>query len=236
MTPHIEAKKGEIAPAVLMPGDPLRAKFIAENFFDAPIQFNGVRGMLGYTGLYKGTRLSVMGSGMGIPSMGIYSYELYKFYDVDTIVRVGTAGGIAEDVGLRDIVIAQGACTDSDFVRQFGLSGHYAPIADFELLAKAVQAAKDAEKPVKVGNVLTSDVFYGDDPSLAAMKAWQKMGVLAVEMEAAGLYATAARLGKKALTILTISDLVFTHEATTAKERQESFTDMMKIALETVAN
>ncbi|MDR2167482.1 MAG: purine-nucleoside phosphorylase [Clostridiales bacterium] len=230
MTAHIEAKIGEIAPIVLMPGDPLRAKFIAENFFDEPVQFNGVRGMLGFTGNYKGTRLSVMGSGMGIPSMGIYAYELFRFYEVESIIRVGTAGGIADGIALRDIVIAQGASTDSDFVRQFGLAGHFAPIADYGLLSAAVKAAKDAGKAARVGNILTSDVFYADNP--AAMKDWQKMGILAVEMEAAGLYATAARLGKKALTILTISDLVFTHEATSAQERQESFTDMMKIALE----
>jgi len=233
-TAHIEAKEGEIAPIVLMPGDPLRAKFIADNFFDNAVQFNGVRGMLGFTGSYKGKRLSVMGSGMGIPSMGIYAYELFKFYGVDAIVRVGTAGGIAEGIQLRDLVIAQGACTDSDFVKQFNLAGHFAPIADYELLSSAVSAAKAAGKTVRVGNVLTSDVFYGDDPTNAAMKNWQKMGILAVEMEAAGLYATAARLGKKALSILTISDLVFTHEATSSAERQESFTDMMKIALEAV--
>jgi len=234
MTAHIEAKVGEIAPVVLMPGDPLRAKFIADNFFEDVQQFNAVRGMLGFTGTYKGTRLSVMGSGMGVPSMGIYCYELYKFYGVEAIVRVGTAGGIAEGIALRDIVIAQGACTDSDFVKQFGLAGHFAPIADFDLLISAAHAAHSAGKAVRVGNVLTSDVFYGDDPENTAMKKWQKMGVLAVEMEAAGLYATAARLGKKALSILTISDLVFTHEATSAQERQESFTDMMKIALEAV--
>jgi purine-nucleoside phosphorylase len=236
MTPHIEAKMGEIAPMVLMPGDPLRAKFIADNFFEEAAQFNGVRGMLGFTGTYKGQRLSVMGSGMGIPSMGIYAYELFKFYEVESIIRVGTAGGIAEGIGLRDIVIAQGACTDSDFVKQYGLAGHFAPIADFGLLSAAVKAAHDAGKDVQVGNILTSDVFYGDFGGPAednpVMKGWQKMGILAVEMEAAGLYATAARMGKKALTILTISDLVFTHEATSAQERQESFTDMMKIALE----
>lgn len=234
MTPHIEAKVGEIAETVLMPGDPLRAKFIAENFLDNAHKFNGVRGMLGYTGEYKGKRLSVMGSGMGIPSIGIYAYELFKFYGVDAIIRVGTAGGIADGVNLRDIVIAQGACTDSNFISQYGINGTFAPIADFGLVLAAAKAAKSTKSAVHVGNVVTSDVFYGDDPD--ALKKWQKMGVLAVEMEAAGLYATAARMGKKALAILTVSDLVFTHEATSAKERQESFTDMMGIALETAIN
>jgi len=232
MTPHIEAKKGDIAKTVIMPGDPLRAKFIAENFLDDAVQFNGVRGMLGYTGKYKGAELSVMGSGMGIPSIGIYAYELFSFYDVDSIVRVGTAGGIADGLGLRDIVIAMGACTNSNFMDQYGLAGLFAPLADYSLLRNAVKCAEAAGVPCKVGNVLTSDTFYGDDPN--AMEGWRKMGVLAVEMEAAGLYATAARLDKKALAILTISDLVFTHEATSAEERQNSFTKMMEIALESV--
>jgi len=233
MTPHIEAKKGDIAKTVIMPGDPLRAKFIAENFLDDAVQFNGVRGMLGYTGKYGGHALSVMGSGMGIPSIGIYAHELFTFYDVDAIIRVGTAGGIAEGLALRDIVIAMGACTNSNFMDQYGLAGHFAPLADYGLLEKAVKCAEAAGVACKVGNVLTSDTFYGDDPN--AMAGWRKMGVLAVEMEAAGLYATAARLGKKALAILTISDLVFTHEATTAQERQSSFTKMMEIALEATA-
>jgi len=230
MTPHIEAKKGQVAPTVIMPGDPLRARFIAENFFTDAEQFNGVRGMLGYTGLYKGTRLSVMGSGMGIPSMGIYAHELFAQYDVERIIRVGTAGGIAPDLQLRDVVIAMGACTNSAFMRQYGLPGDFAPIASFALLDAAVNAVKCAGMACKVGNVLTSDTFYDDNAD--AMAAWLKMGVLAVEMEAAGLYATAARLGKQALAILTISDMVFTHEVTSATERQESFTQMMEVALE----
>ena len=230
MTPHIEAKKGDIAKTVIMPGDPLRARFIAENFLEGAVQFNGIRGMLGYTGKYHGHLLSVMGSGMGIPSMGIYAYELYSFYDVDAIIRVGTAGGIADGIKMRDVVIAMGASTNSAFMAQYGLAGQFAPLADYGLLQNAVNCAKGAGVPVKVGNVLTSDTFYGDDTT--AMAGWRKMGVLAVEMEAAGLYATAARLGKKALAILTISDMVFTHEATTAQERQESFTKMMEIALE----
>jgi len=230
MTPHIEAKKGDIAKTVIMPGDPLRAKFIAENFFDDVSQFNGVRGMLGYTGKYKGAELSVMGSGMGIPSMGIYAYELFSFYDADAIIRVGTAGGIADGLALRDIVIAMGASTNSGFMEQYGLAGQFAPLADYGLLSNAVKCAEMAGATCKVGNVLTSDTFYGDDAK--AMADWRKMGILAVEMEAAGLYATAARLGKKALAILTISDMVFTHEATSAQERQESFTKMMEIALD----
>jgi len=230
MTPHIEAKKGDIAKTVLMPGDPLRAKFIAENFFDDATQFNGVRGMLGYTGKYRGVPLSVMGSGMGVPSMCIYAHELFTFYDADSIIRVGTAGGIADGLALRDIVIAMGASTNSGFMAQYGLAGQFAPIADYGLLENAVKSARNAGVACKVGNVLTSDTFYGDDA--AAMANWRKMGILAVEMETAGLYVTAARLGKKALAVLTISDLVFTHEVTTAQERQESFLDMMKIALD----
>lgn len=230
MTPHIEAKKGQIAHTVIMPGDPLRAKFIAENFLEDAAKFNGVRGMLGYTGLYKGHSLSVMGSGMGIPSMGIYAHELFSFYEVEKIIRVGTAGGIAPELGLRDIVMAMGACTDSNFMRQYNLPGYFAPIASYELLRAAVKCARVAGVEYKVGNVLTSDTFYNDDPG--AMASWHKMGVLAIEMETAGLYAVAARLGKQALAILTISDLVFSHEATSPEERQESFTEMMQIALD----
>jgi len=230
MTPHIEAKKGDIAPTVIMPGDPLRAKFIAENFLIDAVQYNGVRNMLGYTGLYKGHRVSVMGSGMGIPSIGIYAHELFTFYGVERIIRVGTAGGIAPVLSLRDIVMAMGACTDSNFMSQFNLPGTFAPTASYELLRSAVKSARAAGVEYKVGNVLTSDTFYGDDA--AAMAAWHRMGVLAVEMEAAGLYAVAARLGKQALAILTISDLVFTKESTSPEERQESFTAMMSVALD----
>jgi purine-nucleoside phosphorylase len=215
-----------------MPGDPLRAKFIAGNFLENSRQFNGVRGMLGFTGEYKGHELSVMGSGMGVPSIGIYAYELYKFFEVDSIIRVGTAGGIAPDISIRDIVIAQGACTNSAFINQYGLAGTFAPIADYSLLASAVRATEESGKVCRVGNVLTSDIFYGDCRDKSDMLGWQKMGVLAVEMETSGLYATAARLGKKALAILTISDMVFTGEATSADERQEAFTDMVEIALE----
>ena len=231
MTPHIEAKKGDIAEFVIMPGDPLRAKFIAENFLDNIVQYNSIRGMLGYTGYYKGRRISVQGSGMGVPSIGIYAYELYSFYDVQSIVRVGTAGGIASDIKIKDIVIAMGASTNSNFMRQYSLEGIFAPIASYKLLQAAVNYTKAQDIQVSIGNILTSDTFYGDYDE-DVMKKWQKMGILAVEMEAAGLYATAARLNKQALAILTISDLVFKEESVSAQERQNSFTQMMNIALE----
>jgi len=230
-TVHIEAKEGEIARTVLMPGDPLRAKFIAETFLENPVQFNSVRNMLGFTGTYKGVRVSVMGSGMGAASIGIYSYELFKFYGVENIIRVGTSGGIGGGVKLKDIVIGMGASTDSNYLTQYGFAGHYAPIASYELLALAVEAAKELGSEVKVGNIMTSDVFYNDNAD--AYSSWDKMGILAVEMEAAALYANAVRLGKNALTILTVSDMVFTGEATTSEERQTTFTEMLKVGLET---
>lgn len=228
-TPHIEAKAGDFAQTVLMPGDPLRAKFIAETFLTDAKLINNVRGVQGYTGTYKGKRVSVMASGMGMPSIGIYSYELFNFYDVKNIIRVGTAGVIRPDLKVRDIVIGQGACTNSSYSRQFDLPGDFAPICSFELLQKAVKAAEDMGiKPV-VGNLYSSDTFYDDSMGLSK---WQKMGVLAVEMEAAALYMNAARVGKNALTICTISDNPFTGEATTSEERQLNFTKMMEIALE----
>ena len=228
-TPHIEAKAGDFAKTVLMPGDPLRAKFIAETFLTDAKLINNVRGVQGYTGTYKGKRVSVMASGMGMPSIGIYSYELFNFYDVENIIRVGTAGVIRPDLKVRDIVIGQGACTNSSYSRQFDLPGDFAPIASFELLQKAVKAAEDMGiKPV-VGNLYSSDTFYDDSMGLSK---WQKMGVLAVEMEAAALYMNAARDGKNALAICTISDNPFTGEATTSEERQLNFTKMMEIALE----
>lgn len=230
-TPHIGAKVGDIAPAVIMPGDPLRAKFIAETYLKELKCFNEVRGMLGYTGYYKDKLVSVMGHGMGIPSIGIYTYELYNFYGVDNIIRVGSAGGVREDVELRDIVIAQGACTNSNYEKQYGLPGTFAPIGDFGLLEKAVKIARRENYPIKVGNIFTSDVFYEDSPTL---REWRKMGILAVEMEAAALYMNAARAGKKALCICTISDLPFTGEACTSDERQTSFTQMIELALEMV--
>lgn len=231
-TPHISATdKSVVAPTVLMPGDPLRAKFIADNFLTDVQQFNGVRNMLGFTGQYKGKPVSVMGSGMGIPSIGIYSYELYKFYDVENIIRVGTAGAIHSDLKVKDIVFAAGASTNSNFFSQYKLVGSYSPIASFQLLRKAVEITEQHKFRYMVGNVLSSDYFYGDDFSLTMD--WAKLGVLAVEMESAALYMNAARLGKNALGMFTISDSLVTGEATTAEERQNSFTDMMTVALET---
>ena len=228
-TPHIEAKPGDFAKTVLMPGDPLRAKFIAETFFEDAKLVNNVRGIQGYTGTYKGKRVSAMASGMGIPSIGIYSYELFNFYDVDNIIRVGTAGVVRPDLKVRDVVFGQGACTNSAYARQVDLPGTFAPICSFELLSKAVEAAKELGVTPVVGNLYSSDTFYDDSNGLAK---WQKMGVLAIEMEAAALYMNAARAGKNALAICTISDNPFTGEATTSEERQLNFTTMMKIALE----
>ena len=229
-TPHITAKEGDFARTVLMPGDPLRAKYIAENFLTDAVLVNNVRGVNGYTGMYNGKRVSVMARGMGMPSMGIYSYELFKFYDVDNIIRIGTAGSLQPDLKIRDLAIAMGACTDSNYAAQYELPGTFAPIASFDLLRKAVdQAEKMGNVGYKVGNVASSDVFYSERPT---MEAWQKMGVLAVEMETAALYMNAARTGKNALTICTISDSLVTGEVTTSEERQTSFADMMKVALE----
>ena len=236
-TPHISATPADFAKTVLMPGDPLRSKFIADNFLDSPRLVNNVRGVQGYTGTYKGTPVSVMASGMGIPSIGIYSYELYNFFGVETIIRVGSAGGISEKVHVRDIVIAEGACTDSNYAAQYHLPGSFAPIADFETLALAVDVAKEMKLNYHVGNVLSSDCFYGDSAGLPdemlPRALWGKMGVLAIEMESAALYMNAARAGKRALGIFTVSDHLITGESTTAEERQNTFTDMMKLSLET---
>lgn len=229
-TAHIGAKPGDIAKTVLMPGDPLRAKFIAESYLEDVVCFNKVRNMLGYTGTYKGKEVSVMGSGMGIPSIGIYSYELYNFYGVDNIIRIGSAGGMTDTIKLRDVVIGMGASTNSNFASQYELPGTFAPIADFGLLRKAVLAAEELNINTVVGNILSSDTFYNDDKD--ANDLWRKMNVLCVEMEAAALYMNAARAGKKALCILTISDHVYTGEALSAEDRQSTFHDMMKIALE----
>ena len=229
-TPHIAAKEGDFAKTVLMPGDPLRAKFIAETFLTDAVLVNNVRGVNGYTGYYNGKRVSVMASGMGIPSMGIYSYELFNFYDIDNIIRIGTAGSIHPDLKIRNVVLAMGACTDSNYGAQYELPGTFAPIASFELLRKAVKVIEEMGNiGYKVGNVVSSDVFYSDRQTTAA---WQKMGALAIEMESAALYMNAARAGQNALTICTISDSLVTGEVTTAEERQTSFDDMMKIALE----
>ena len=227
-TPHNSANIDDFAKTVLMPGDPLRAKFIAENFLEDPVLVNGVRGINGYTGMYNGKIVSVMASGMGIPSIGIYSYELFNFYNVENIIRIGSAGAISDEVYLRDIVIGQGACTNSNYASQFNLPGTYAPIASYKLLKQAVDFAQDAGVNYKVGNLFSSDTFYDDAASLSD---WRKMGVLAVEMESAALYMNAARAGKNALCICTISDCPFTGESCTAEERQNTFTDMMEIAL-----
>lgn len=230
-TPHNAAQKGEIAKTVLMPGDPLRAKFIAENYLEQVTCFNTVRNMLGYTGEYKGKKISVMGHGMGMPSIGIYSYELFEQYGVDQIIRIGSAGGLADDVDLMDIVIAMGASTNSNYAAQYKLPGTIAPIADYDLLRKAVEVAEEKNCRVRVGNVLSSDTFYTDDKD--ANDLWKKMHVLAVEMESAALYCNAARLGKKALCILTISDHLYSGKQLSADERQTGFKQMMEIALET---
>lgn len=230
MTVHIGAKKGDFSKTVLMPGDPLRAKFIAEHYLSEVSQITSVRGMLGYTGKYKNKKVSVMGSGMGMPSMGIYSYELFTEYDVDNIIRIGSCGSFQRDVQVRDIVLAMGACTNSNFASQYGLPGTFSAIADYGLLSKSVDIAKLKNISVKVGNALSSDIFYDDDP--AAWEKWAHMGVMVVEMEAAALYMNAARLKKNALAILTVSDSLVTGEATTAQEREKTFTDMMEIALE----
>ncbi|MEH2941859.1 purine-nucleoside phosphorylase [Lachnospiraceae bacterium KK002] len=230
-TPHIEAKAGDFAKTVLMPGDPLRARYIAETYLEQVRCVNQVRGMLGYTGLYKGKELSVMGSGMGMPSIGIYSYELYHFYDVDNIIRVGSAGAILDDVNVLDVVIGMGASIVSDYPDQFDCPGHLAPLADYTLLSTAVESAKDLGTPVRVGNILSEDAFYTDRPN--SKDCFRKMGVLAVEMESGALYLNAARAGKRALCILTISDHIYRPEQLTAEQRQTGFGKMIEIALET---
>ncbi len=230
-TPHIDARPGDFGKTVLMPGDPLRAKFIAEHYLKNAQLVNNVRGIQGYTGSYKGVKISVMASGMGMPSMGIYSYELFKFFDVDQILRIGSAGSIREDVKLREIVLGAGACTNSNYAKQYHLRGTFAPIADFDLLRTCVQEAEKLGLTYHVGNLFSSDTFYdaGEGDTLA----WSKMGVMAVEMEAAALYMNAAFCGKRALAICTVSDSLVTGEATTAAERQNTFIDMMELALNT---
>lgn len=232
-TAHIEAKsKNEIARTVLMPGDPLRAKYIAEHFLEEVQQYNQVRGMLGFTGKYKGVPVSVQGSGMGMPSMGIYSYELFSFYDVENIIRIGTAAAMDSTLKIKDIVFAMGASSNSNFAAQYGLTGTVSALADYDLLECAVNQAKKSGVHYNVGPVLSSDYFYVDQPSVT--KDWSKLGIMAVEMESAALYMNAARLRKRALCMLTISDIVETGEETSSKEREQAFTDMMEIALETV--
>ena len=229
-TPHINASPADFAKTVLMPGDPLRAKFVAETFLENARLVHNVRGIHGYTGTYKGKPVSVMASGMGMPSMGIYSYELFNFFDIDNIIRIGSAGGLADDVHLRDVVIGMGACTDSNYQSQYCLGGNFAPIADFELLQKAVAAAKELNVPCRVGNLLSTEVFYNANPNFN--EAWCRMGVLGVEMEAAALYMNAAAAGKRALAICTISDHIMRGEKLDVASRETGFTDMMKIALE----
>ena len=229
-TPHISSKPGDFAKTVLMPGDPLRAKYIAENFLTDAVLVNNVRGVQGYTGFYKGKRVSVMASGMGQPAIGIYSYELYNFYDVETIIRVGSCGSFSPDLHARDIIVAMGACTNGNYASQYNLPGTFCPIADFDLVRRAAEECEKAGVNYRVGNIFSSDMFYDDANS--GMQ-WAKMGVLGVEMESAALYCNAARAGKKALCICTVSDsFIYPEENTTAEERQNSFTKMMEIALE----
>ena len=230
-TPHNTAHPGQIAKTVLMPGDPLRAKFIAENYFEDAELVNNARGVQGYTGRYKDTPVTVMASGMGIPSIGIYSWELYSFYDVDNIIRIGSAGALQDELQLMDIVMAQGACTNSNYIKSFVPKGSFAPIADFELLTTAYGIAREHGVDPKVGNLLSADNFYTPDTGVNDM--WKSMGVLAIEMEAAGLYANAAALGKRALAICTVSDHIYREEALSAEQRQTSFRQMMEIALDT---
>lgn len=229
-TPHNSAAKGDFAKTVLMPGDPLRAKFIAETFLTDAKLVNNVRGIHGYTGTYKGVPVSVMASGMGMPSMGIYSHELFSEYDVDNIIRIGSAGAISEKLQLRDLVAGMGACTDSGYAAQFGMPGTYCPVCSYELLETAVACARELGQELTVGTLFSSDRFY--DASNSTLQ-WGKMGVLAVEMEAAALYCNAAYLGKRALAICTISDHIVTGEALDAEARQMTFTAMMEVALNT---
>ena len=229
-TPHNQANPGEIAKTVLMPGDPLRAKFLANTYLENVKEFNTVRNMLGYTGIYKGKEVSIMGSGMGMPSMGIYCHELYSQYGVENIVRIGSCGSLKEDIKLRDIIIVQGACTDSNFAHQYQLPGTYSAISSFDLLEKAVNKAREKDAVFHVGNVISSDVFYHADKDSSAK--WASMGCLGVEMESYALFATAAYFNKKAITLLTVSDSLVSDEITTAEEREKTFTTMMEIALE----
>ncbi len=228
-TPHIKATPADFAETVLMPGDPLRAKFVADNFLEGARLVNNVRGIQGYTGTYRGTPVSVMASGMGMPSIGIYSYELYNFFGVQNIIRIGSAGGLSDDVKLRDVLIGIGACTNSNYQAQYNLNGNFAPIASYELVRRAVAEAEALGVCYKVGNLLSSDIFYHADPSFN--QGWYKMGVLGVEMEAAALYMNAAAAGRRALAICTVSDHILRGEALDSDARQNTFTDMMTIAL-----
>ena len=232
-TPHNSAVKGDFAKTVLMPGDPLRSKYIAENFLAEAKLVNNVRGVQGFTGLWKGAEVSVQASGMGIPSIGIYSWELFKEYGVENIIRIGSAGGLADDLKLMDVVAAVGACTDSNFAHQFGVNGTFAPTADWTLLSTAMSLAGERGLSIRAGNVLSADNFYNDGSD--GPDQWRKLGVLAVEMEAAGLYMTAARTGGHALCLCTISDHLYRPEELTPEERQTGFNDMITLALDTAA-
>lgn len=229
-TPHNSAKMGDIAETILLPGDPLRAKFIAETYLEDPVEFNSVRNMLGYTGTYKGKKVSVMGTGMGVPSMGIYSYELIHFYGVKNLIRVGSCGAFHKDLKLYDIIFAMGACTNSNYAHQYNLPGTFSAIASWELLSKAKEIADTKGVDVTVGNILTGDVFYS--PNKDDYQEWAGMGLLAAEMETYALYCNAAAAGVNALTILTVSDSIVLEQETTPEEREKSFTKMMEIALE----
>ena len=236
-TPHIKATPEDFGQTVLMPGDPLRSKYIAEHFLENPVLVNNVRGVQGYTGTYKGVKVSVMASGMGMPSIGIYSHELYNAYGVQNILRIGSAGAIQEDINLKDIVMAMGASSDSNWGFQFRTQGSFTPICSYEMLRAAVESAEEAGAVYRVGNILSSDAFYYDDEgipeALDTVKTWQKMGIMAIEMESAALYLNAARFHKNALCICTVSDQLVRHEYLTAEERQTGFEEMMKVALET---
>lgn len=236
-TPHIDAKPSDFAKTVLMPGDPLRSKYVAENFLTNAVLVNNVRGVQGFTGEFEGRKVSVMASGMGMPSMGIYSYELFNFFDVDNIIRIGSAGAMKKDVSVRSIILALGACTNSAYAKSFSLPGDFAPIASYDLLSLCKQIADSENLKTHIGNVLSSDVFYADEEFKAenekSLSLWGKMGVLAVEMECAALYMNAARANKQALSVLTVSDSLITGEALSAKERQESFDEMIVLALKT---
>ncbi len=230
-SPHIEAAgKNATAETILLPGDPLRAKFIAENFLDNPVQFNGIRSMLGYTGEYKGKKVSVMGTGMGIPSIAIYSYELIHMFGVKNLIRIGSCGSLQKDIDIYDIVLCMGASTDSNYYNQYNLNGSFSAIASYELLSKAVEIARAKQINVKVGNVLTTDTFYNTNKD--QWLRWADMGVLAVEMETAALYANALRANADALSILTVSDSLVSKKVTSATERERNFTEMINIALE----
>lgn len=239
-TPHINAVPEDFAKTVLMPGDPLRAKFIAENYLENPKLVNNVRGVQGYTGTFDGIKVTVMASGMGMPSIGIYSYELFNFFGVETIIRVGSAGGMTEKVKVNEIIAGMGACTDSAYAKSFQIPGTFAPIADYDVLSTCVETGREMGLAIKVGNILSSDVFYKDEPyaeesCLTNRERWAKMGVLAEEMEAAALYMNAARAGKRGLCICTVSDNLVTGEALSAEERQTSFDNMIMLALRTAA-